>query len=87
MTVNGWEPIKIVIPFILIGIIGQFLLSHRLNVLQFGEEQAANLGISVHKTRIGIVLFRDSDHGGRPQSLFSGVNRIRRLIIPHVIRF
>ena len=84
MTVNGWEPIKIVIPFILIGIIGQFLLSHRLNVLQFGEEQAVNLGISVHKTRIRIVFFATLTTAAAIS--FSGVIGFVGLIIPHVIR-
>jgi iron complex transport system permease protein len=60
------------------------LLSHRLNVLQFGEEQAANLGVSVHKTRIGIVFFSTLTTAAAIS--FSGVIGFVGLIIPHVIR-
>ena len=60
------------------------VMSHRLNVLQFGEEQAVNLGISVHKTRIRIVFFATLTTAAAIS--FSGVIGFVGLIIPHVIR-
>jgi len=48
---TGWSPVLAVLPFMLIALTGLVLIGHPLNVLQFGEEQALQLGIRVQRAR------------------------------------
>ena len=67
----GWEPVLAILPFLAIGL-GVLLLSgHALNLLQFGDDQAQQMGLPVTRAadpdpagrfpgyRGGRVLFRD----------------------------
>lgn len=84
MVATGWDQIKIVTPLIFLGLAGQYLFSHQLNVLQFGDEQAANLGVSVKKVRLWVILFSTLTTAAAIS--FSGIIGFIGLIVPHVIR-
>ncbi len=55
-AINGWDPVIAASPYIFLGL--GFLLTsgHALNVLQFGEEQAQQLGLPVEKVKAGLIL-------------------------------
>ena len=84
ITQSGWEPLMIVIPIILIGMAGQWILAYPLNVLQFGDEQASQLGVSVQRVRRGIIFFSTLTTAAAIS--FSGIIGFVGLIVPHVIR-
>jgi iron complex transport system permease protein len=84
MVSSGWDPIKIALPLVAIGLTGQFLLSHQLNVLQFGDEQAANLGVQVRKVRLLIIFF--STLTTATVIAFAGIIGFIGLVVPHIIR-
>lgn len=83
-TMGGWDPVLAALPYILLGL-GVLLVSgHALNVLQFGDEQAHNLGL--HVERIKLILILSASLATAAAVSFSGVIGFVGLIIPHVVR-
>ncbi|MCC6955541.1 MAG: iron ABC transporter permease [Anaerolineales bacterium] len=81
---SGWEPVLAVLPYILIGL-GLLLSSgHALNVLQFGEEQATQLGIPAERVKVLILLAASLTTAAAVA--FSGVIGFIGLIVPHLAR-
>lgn len=81
---TGWSPILAVLPYMLIALAGLVLIGHPLNVLQFGEEQALQLGIRVQRARwITIALATLSTAAA---VAFAGVIGFVGLVVPHIIR-
>jgi iron complex transport system permease protein len=83
-TVSGWEPLKIAFPYLLSGMTLLILSGHSLNVLQFGEEQAQQLGLAVEKIKILIIVAASLTTAAAVS--FSGVIGFIGLVVPHVIR-
>jgi iron complex transport system permease protein len=83
-TVNGWEPVLAALPYVLLGL-GVLLVSgHALNVLQFGDEQAHQLGLPVERTRALLVVAASLATAAAVS--FSGVIGFIGLIVPHLMR-
>lgn len=81
---NGWTSILAILPFIVIGV-GVLLVSgHALNLLQFGDDQAQQLGLNVTRTRT-IILVAASLVTATAVS-FSGIIGFVGLIVPHLMR-
>jgi len=83
-TVSGWEPLKIALPYLLSGMTLLVLSGHSLNVLQFGEEQAQQLGLAVEKIKVLIIVAASLTTAAAVS--FSGVIGFIGLVVPHVIR-
>ena len=81
---SGWDPFIIVVPIMLIGMAGQWFLAYPLNILQFGDEQASQLGINVHQIRRRIIFFSTLTTAAAIS--FSGIIGFVGLIVPHMIR-
>ena len=80
----GWGPVLTVLPYLAIGL-GILLLSgHALNVLQFGDDQAQQLGLSITRTRTLILLAASLVTAAAVS--FSGIIGFIGLIVPHVVR-
>ena len=83
-TMGGWDPVLAVLPYILLGL-GVLLVSgHALNVLQFGDEQAHNLGLHVERTKLFLILAASLATAAAVS--FSGVIGFVGLIVPHIVR-
>ena len=83
-TMGGWDPVLAVLPYILLGL-GVLLISgHALNVLQFGDEQAHNLGLHVERTKLFLILAASLATAAAVS--FSGVIGFVGLIVPHIVR-
>jgi len=81
---GGWEPVLAILPYILLGL-GLLLSSgHLLNVLQFGEEQATQLGLDAERIK-GYILLAASLTTAAAVA-FSGVIGFIGLIVPHIAR-
>ena len=81
---TGWDPVLAALPYLLLGI-GVLLTSgHALNVLQFGEEQALQLGLPVERIKTIIVLAASLTTA--TAVAFSGVIGFIGLIVPHLVR-
>jgi iron complex transport system permease protein len=83
-TFTGWQPVLIVLPFLLTALGGLLLSGHHLNVLQFGDDQARQLGLSVGRTR-ALVLIAASLATAAAVA-FSGIIGFVGLIVPHLMR-
>jgi len=81
---SGWESLMIVIPIMVIGMAGQWSLAYPLNILQFGDEQASQLGVNVHQIRRRIIFFSTLTTAAAIS--FSGIIGFVGLIVPHTIR-
>ncbi len=80
----GWGPVLTILPYLAIGL-GILLLSgHALNLLQFGDDQAQQLGLPVTRTKT-LILIAASLATAAAVS-FSGIIGFVGLIVPHVMR-
>jgi iron complex transport system permease protein len=80
----GWTAILAILPYLIIGM-GILLFSgHTLNVLQFGDEQAQQLGLNV--TRAKRILLAASSLATAAAVAFSGLIGFIGLIVPHILR-
>ncbi len=84
-TLNGWDPVLAALPYIVCGLAVLLTSGYALNVLQFGEEQAAQLGLSVRRAR-GVIILAASLTTAAAIS-FSGIIGFIGLVVPHVARF
>jgi iron complex transport system permease protein len=83
-TLNGWAPVLAAAPYILLGLLILLSTGHALNVLQFGEEQAGQLGLSVRSARRLVIL--SASLATAAAVAFSGIIGFIGLIVPHVVR-
>jgi iron complex transport system permease protein len=81
---SGWEPVLAVLPYILIGLGVLIGSGHALNVLQFGEEQANQLGMPAERVKAIILLAASLTTAAAVA--FSGVIGFIGLIVPHLVR-
>ncbi len=82
--VAGWDPVRVAFPYMLVGVVLLVISGHSLNVLQFGEEQAQQLGLPVERVKAFVIVA--SSLTAAAAVAFSGVIGFIGLIVPHVIR-
>lgn len=83
-TMAGWKPVIGQLPYIVVGLAGLMVMAFRLNVLQFGDEQARQLGVNVSRSRTIIILA--STLSTAAAVAFTGIIGFVGLIIPHIAR-
>ena len=83
-TMSGWQPVLGALPYILIGLGTLLSMGHALNVLQFGDDQARQLGLRVSLARILIIIAATLTTAAAVA--FTGIIGFVGLIIPHVMR-
>ncbi len=83
-AVGGWEPVWAAAPFIVVGSAVLILCGYPLNVLQFGEEQAAQLGLPVDRVKFIIVVAASLVTAAAVA--FSGIIGFIGLTVPHLLR-
>ncbi len=83
-AIGGWEPVLAMLPYVVVGMGGLTLSGHALNVLQFGEEQAQQLGLPIERVKLLVVLAASLTTAAAVA--FAGVIGFIGLVIPHVAR-
>jgi len=83
-TMSGWQPVWGALPYILIGLGSLLTMGHALNVLQFGDDQARQLGLRVNIVRLWIIVAATLTTAAAVA--FTGIIGFVGLIIPHVMR-
>ena len=83
-TLSGWLPVLGAAPYILIGLVTLLSMGHALNLLQFGDEQAHQLGLRVSLFRTLIILA--ATLATAAAVAFTGIIGFVGLIVPHVMR-
>ena len=83
-SLGGWQPVLAALPYLFIGMGVLILLGRPLNVLQFGDEEALQLGLDVEKFKLVIVVA--SSLVAATAVSFSGTIAFVGLIVPHLVR-
>ena len=82
--ITGWEPVLVMLPYIALGLGAILLSGHALNVLQFGEEQAQQLGLPIERIKLLIIIFASLTTAAAVA--FAGIIGFIGLIVPHIVR-
>jgi len=83
-TMDGWEPVLAALPYIVLGLGVLLTAGYAMNVLQFGEEQAGQLGLPVRRVKALIILAASLATAAAIS--FSGIIGFIGLIVPHLVR-
>jgi len=83
-NLGGWQPVLASIPYYVVGISLMLVLGRPLNVLQFGDDQAKQMGLNVERYKIVIVV--TASMVAATAVAFSGIIGFVGLIVPHIIR-
>lgn len=83
-SLGGWAPVIASIPYLALGLLLLILLGRPLNVLQFGDDQARQLGLNVE--RLKLVLVIAASMVAATAVSFSGIIAFVGLVVPHVVR-
>jgi cobalamin transport system permease protein len=81
---SGWEPVGAMLPYVLLGLIVLAASGHTLNVMQFGDEQARQLGLPVERRKIILILAASLTAAAAVA--FAGIIGFIGLIVPHLVR-
>jgi iron complex transport system permease protein len=80
----GWNPVIAALPYMTVGMGMLILFGHSLNVLQFGEEEAKQMGLDVDRSKTLIIITASLTTA--VAVAFSGIIGFVGLIVPHVAR-
>ena len=83
-SLGGWEPVWSVLPYTVVGLGVVVVLARPLNVLQFGDEQASQLGLNVE--RVKLLLIVAASLAAASAVAFKGVIGFVGLVVPHLVR-
>jgi len=83
-TLSGWNPVLAASPYLVIGLGTLLVMGHALNVLQFGDEQAQQLGLPVETVRRIVIVAASLTTAAAVA--FAGIIGFVGLVIPHVVR-
>jgi iron complex transport system permease protein len=84
VSMRGWEYIKIILPFSILGSTILIFNAKELNAMSFGEERAHHLGVNVQRRKL-IILTAGSILTGAAVAV-SGTIGFVGLVIPHLSR-
>lgn len=84
VSMRGWEYIKIILPFFVLGSVILIFNTKELNAMSFGEERAHHLGVNVQKRKL-MILTAGSILTGAAVAV-SGTIGFVGLVIPHLSR-
>ncbi|WP_066366669.1 FecCD family ABC transporter permease [Neobacillus fumarioli] len=84
VSMRGWEYIKLMLPFFMIGTVVMMANAKELNAMSFGEERAQHLGVNVQSRKL-IILTAGSILTGAAVAV-SGTIGFVGLVIPHLTR-
>lgn len=83
-SARGWEHVKMVVPFIIIGLPASFFFARDLNLMLLGEEKAVQLGADVERLK-RLMLVISSLIAAAAVSV-SGLIGFVGLMTPHIVR-
>ena len=84
VSMRGWDYIKIIMPFFIIGSLLLLVNVNELNAMSFGEERAKHLGVNVQRRKM-MILTAGSILTGAAVAV-SGTIGFVGLVIPHLTR-
>jgi len=84
VSLIGWDVTLALIPYLAIGMTILVLTGYSLNLLQFGDDQAAQMGLNVRRAKFIIIVAASLVTAAAVS--FAGIIGFVGLIVPHVVR-
>jgi iron complex transport system permease protein len=84
VSLVGWDVTLALIPYLAIGMTMLVLTGYSLNLLQFGDDQATQMGLNVRRAKIVIIVAASLVTAAAVS--FAGIIGFVGLIVPHIVR-
>ena len=84
VSLVGWNVTLSLIPYLAIGLTALILNGYALNVMQFGDDQATQLGLDVRRAKLIIIVAASLVTAAAVS--FAGIIGFVGLIVPHIVR-
>ncbi|HET6596561.1 MAG TPA: iron ABC transporter permease [Anaerolineales bacterium] len=84
VSLVGWDVTLALIPYLAIGMTALILTGYSLNLLQFGDEQATQMGLNVRRAKFIIIVAASLVTAAAVS--FAGIIGFVGLIVPHIVR-
>ncbi|MFC5648512.1 FecCD family ABC transporter permease [Paenibacillus solisilvae] len=84
LSARSWEHVRLILPFLIVGLPVLIRYGQSLNLFVFGERHAAHMGINVERTKL-IVLLTSTLLTAVAVSI-AGVVGFVGLVVPHLLR-
>ncbi|MBK8990078.1 MAG: iron ABC transporter permease [Chloroflexi bacterium] len=81
---SGWTPVLAMLPYVTVGLLLLLTMGHTLNVLQFGDDQAQQMGLNVERSKRLLIIAASLTTAAAVA--FSGIIGFVGLIVPHLVR-
>lgn len=84
VSLIGWDVTLALIPYLALGLTILILNGYSLNLLQFGDDQATQMGLDVRRAKIIIIAAASLVTAGAVS--FAGIIGFVGLVTPHIVR-
>ena len=84
VSLIGWDVTLALIPYLAIGMTMLVLTGYALNLLQFGDDQAAQMGLNVRRAKFMIIIAASLVTAAAVS--FAGIIGFVGLVVPHIVR-
>lgn len=84
VSLVGWDVTLTLIPYLAIGLAVLLLNGYSLNVMQFGDDQAAQMGLNVRRAKMIIIVAASLVTAAAVS--FAGIIGFVGLVVPHIVR-
>ena len=84
ISLAGWDSVLSLLPYLALGFGGLLLSGHALNLMQFGDDQAQQLGLNV--TRARALILAAASLTTAAAVAFAGIIGFIGLVVPHIVR-
>ena len=84
VSLIGWDVTLALIPYLLLGLTILILHGYPLNLIQFGDDQAAQMGLDVRRAKIIIIAAASLVTAAAVS--FAGIIGFVGLVVPHIVR-
>lgn len=83
-ALGGWLPVIAALPYVGLGLTVLMVLGRPLNVLQFGDDQARQMGLNVERLKQVVIV--TASLASAAAVAFSGIIGFVGLAVPHLVR-
>lgn len=84
VSLVSWEATLVLIPYLAIGLTTLVLSGYALNLLQFGDDQALQMGLNVRRAKFIIIIAASLVTAAAVS--FAGIIGFVGLVVPHIVR-
>ena len=84
VSLVSWDATLALIPYLAIGLVTLILTGYALNLLQFGDDQATQMGLNVRRAKFIIIVAASLVTAAAVS--FAGIIGFVGLVVPHIVR-